>query len=215
MADAFPDTPVSLLACIEERRGGMPYQDAWRTFFDLYHVPLRLAVESAFRRCNWYQVPEDLLEETIADVVVSFFKAEFSYDPETGKFRNYLRQLAAWRVRDKLDKLPKIRPEQLESLDLDAVHTSASANPDGNLEQKERDVYRGVLLTTLLEDVRNRVSPQTFLMFEMTKIVGKSADEVAEQFQVKRNVVDNAAYRVLAKLKELASQPEYRREYFE
>ena len=63
---------ISLLAddaATITRRGTPGYQDAWRTFFDLYHVPLRLAVESAFRRCNWYQVPEDLLEETIADAM--------------------------------------------------------------------------------------------------------------------------------------------------
>ena len=195
----------------------MPYQTAWSTFFDLYHTPLRFAVLAAFRRCNWDRVSEEMLEETIADIVVSFFKAEFSYDRENGKFRNYLRQLAAWRVRDKITQLPKARETLMGQLDgetTDVQELDSSRPPDEAIEEKEREAYRSALLTTMLEDVRNRVSPQTFLMFEMTKILGHSPEEVAEQFKVKRNVVDNAVFRVLGKLKELAAQPEYRKEYW-
>ena len=218
MSNAFPDTPVSLLACLEERRAGMPYQDAWTTFFDLYHAPLKLAVLAAFRRSNWYQVPDDMVEETIADVVVSFFKAEFSYDPAKGRFRNYLRQLASWRVCDKLGKLPKIRPDQTEPLEALEAESPDSGNadiPGDDLLRRELATYQSVLLATMLEDVKNRVSPQTFLMFELVKIQGQSPEEVAKDFRVKRNVVDNASYRVLTKLRELASQPEYQKEYLQ
>ena len=204
------------MACLEDRRGGMPFQNAWTTFFNLYHGPIRVAALGAFRRYNWHQVPEDVLEEVIADVVVSFFKAEFCYDPTRGKFRNYLRQLIAWRIMDKLGKLPPLRADQLDSVDeAQLADTTISGQPCGELQQKEQDAYRSALFATMLEDVRHRVSPQTFLMFEMTKIQGCSADKVASQFKVKRNVVDNASYRVLAKLRELASQPEYRKEYGE
>lgn len=214
MPDAFPDTPVTLMACLEDRRGGLPYQDAWRSFFDLYHGPIRVAALGIFRRFNWCQVPEDVLEEIIADVVVSFFKAEFAYDPARGRFRNYLRQLTAWRIMDKLGKLPPTPPVQVESLaETDLADPTNAHRPDVEMEVKEQDTYRSALFATMLEDVRNRVSPQTFLMFEMTKIQGCNPDDVAKQFKVKRNVVDNASYRVLNKLRELACQPEYRKEY--
>jgi RNA polymerase sigma factor (sigma-70 family) len=214
MPDVFPDTPVSLLSCIEGRRGGMPYQDAWRSFFDLYHGPIRAAALGTFGRYNWNQVPEDLLEEVIADVVVSFFKAEFSYDPERGRFRNYLRQLTAWRIMDKLGKLPATPSTQLESVsEADLADPIDSHQPAGELDCKEQDIYRAALFATMLEDVRNRVSPQTFLMFEMTKVQGHDPAAVAKQFGVKRNVVDNATHRVIGKLRELATQPEYRKEY--
>src|SRR5271156_2880760 len=121
MPDAFPDTPASLLLCLEQRGGGILYQNAWRSFFALYHVPIRHAILGAFRRCNWTKVPEDILEETIADVVASFFKADFSYDPAKGKFRNYLRQLAVWRVCDRIGKSPKIHSEQLDVLETTEV----------------------------------------------------------------------------------------------
>ena len=218
MPNAFPDTPISLLSCLEERRGGMPNQDAWKSFFDLYHGPIRAAALGTFRRYNWHEVPEDVLEEVISDVVVSFYKAEFSYDPARGRFRNYLRQLTAWRIMDKLGKLPKIRSDQcepLEAADNAGVSSPRAVDPSGDMEGQEQEAYQAALLATMLEDVRNRVSPQTFLMFEMTKMQGRSPDDVAAWFKVKRNVVDNASYRVLSKLRELASQPDYRREYFE
>ena len=215
MPDAFPDTPVSLLSCLEERRAGMPYQDAWSTFFDLYHTPLKLAVHAAFRRCGWHNVPDELAEETIADVVVSFFKADFSYDPAKGRFRNYLRQIATWRVWDKLGKLPKIRPDQVDPLEsvAESLDSGDADSPGEDLLRHEQAAYQSVLLATMLEDVRNRVSPQTFLMFELVKIQGQSPEEVAKDFKVKRNVVDNASYRVMKELRKLAAQPEYRKEY--
>lgn len=211
---AFPDTPVSLLSCIENRHGGMPYQTAWSTFFALYHIPLRLAVVSEFRRCKWHHVPQELLEDTMADIVVSFFKADFSYNPATGKFRNYLRQLVAWRVRDKITQHP-IPTEPLDATQSTFASEGSEGQPASEiLEEREIKAHQSALLNMLLEDVRQRVSPQTFLMFEMTKILGHSPESVAEQFNVKRNVVDNATFRILKKLKELGALPEYQREYF-
>ena len=205
----FPETPVTLLKRLEERQGGIPNQSAWKSFFDLYHGPIRLAVVGAFRRCKWYDIPEDLVEEAIADVVVSFFRADFRYDPAKGRFRNYISQLAGWRVKDIIGKrAPGMLP--LESV----VEEETYPEPNDALLCQERQEYRASLLATLLEDVRARVSPQTFLIFEMTKIQEQNPEEVARMFKVTRNVVDNAVYRVLNKLRELAAQPEYRKEYF-
>lgn len=217
MAEVFPDTPASLLSCIEHHRGGHhAYEAAWETFWTIYHSALRWAVVAAFRRCNWHHVPQDLLEETMADVVVSFYKAEFSYDPAKGKFRNYLSQLIEWRVRDKLDQLPQNRPLPL-NFDLEPSEGGEHGGeepPDAILETKEQKAHQTALLNLLLEDVRRRVSPQTFMLFEMTKLLGHSPESVAREFNVSRNVVDNAVRRVLKKLKELGTLPEYRREYF-
>ncbi len=214
MPNAFPETPQTLLSRLEERKTGMPFQDDWRLFFDLYHGPLRTAALGTFRHYNWTQVPEDVLEEVITDVVVSFFKAEFSYDPKRGKFRNYLRQLVVWRIKDRFGRLPSTPPASLDAMDeAELADPVDDRQPAGELESKEQASYRAALFATMLEDVRKEVSPQTFLIFEMTKIQGCNPNEVAGRFKIKRNVVDNAAYRVLEKLRQLASRPEYRKEY--
>lgn len=218
---AFPDTPVTLLARLEERKNGVPNQQAWESFFDLYHSAIRMAVEGAFRSCGWHSTPKSILEETISDVVVSFYKGGQSFDPEKGKFRNYLRQLAQWRVRDQLAKsLATAERMVRQGMVLpDDDHPSALASDTESavelLSARDLQEYRDALLATLLEDVRQRVAPQTFAMFDLCKLQGKTPDEVATFFKVKRNAVDNAVYRVTQKLKELAAQPEYRKEYFE
>jgi len=212
MSHLFQDTPVSLLSCLQENRGGFPNEKAWSAFFNLYHGPIRAVALSVFRRYNWKHVPDAILDDVILDVVTSFFKADFSYDPSRGKFRHYLRQLTTWRVKDTLARLPKGLSLPFEEV-AEAELSASSLQPDGELEAREVEVYRATLLATLLEDVRSRVSPQTFLMFEMVKIFGCSPEEVAARFKVKRNVVDNASHRVLKKLRELALQPEYRKEY--
>ena len=221
MPDAFPDTPRSLLFQLEKGSGSAFYQSAWREFFDLYHHALRVAALDTFRRFHWTHVPEEILEEVIADVVISFFKADFSYDPERGRFRNYLRQLTTWRIMDRLGKLPKPtepldpflhddaegHPQKLPEELLD------SRQPGDAMDVQEQDAFRAALFATMLEDVRSQVDPQTFLIFEMTKIQGVKPEAVAEKFKVKRNVVDNAVHRVFRRLQALACQPEYRKEY--
>ncbi len=218
---SFPNTPVTLLARLEERENGVPNQQAWESFFDLYHGAIRMTVKGAFLECGWHTTPEDVLEDTISDVVVSFYKGGQSFDPEKGKFRNYLRQLARWRVRDQLAKslatAEKVLKQGISLPDDDhpSALTSNTASPDEVLNGRDIQEYRDTLLATLLEDVRQRVGPQTFAIFELCKLQGQTPDEVAAFFKVKRNAVDNAVYRVTRKLKELAAQPEYRKEYFE
>lgn len=215
MPDAYPETPVSLLARIERGRSGNAYELAWSEFFDLYHEALRVSAIDTFRRFRWFHVPPELVDEIVADVVVSFFKADFSYDPERGgRFRNYLRQLTTWRIMDKLGKLPSRNAEAVEkAVEAEAAELLDARRPDGDMDERERAAFRAALLATMLEDVRAQVDPRTIFFFEEIKLHGKSPEELAAKFKVSRNVVNNAVYRVLRKLQVLAAQPEYQKEY--
>jgi DNA-directed RNA polymerase specialized sigma24 family protein len=64
----------------------------------------------------------------------------------------------------------------------------------------------------LLDDVRDRVSPRVFVIFDAVKLQHQSPEEVAKEFQVSRHVVDNSIYKVISKLRELAQTPDYRKE---
>lgn len=215
MPDAYPDTPPSLLSRLENGKSGPSYQTAWDEFFDLYHDAIRVSAIDTFRRFHWHNVSPELVDEIVAEVVVSFFKADFSYDATRGgRFRNYLRQLTTWRIMDKLGKLPDHPPEPIEQVEgkeyPELLDTQA---PDSLLADEERAAFRTALLVTMLEDVRAQVDPQTIFFFEQTKLHGKRPEELALKYKVSRNIVDNAVYRVLRRLQALASQPEYRKEY--
>ncbi|MDR3560849.1 MAG: hypothetical protein P4N59_05325, partial [Negativicutes bacterium] len=145
------------------------------------------------------------LEEVLADVVLSFSKSKFSSQRELGRLRHYLSRLAQRRVLDHLRRSSKEDARQRETQAEWAALAPGAEEPD----KEEAASYRQALLATLLEDVRSRVNPQTFLFFEMVKLQGRGAVEVASAFRVSRNVVDNAVARVIKQLRALASLPEY------
>ena len=212
MADLFQDTPVTLLSRLEKREEGPGHQKAWRVFFDLYHRPVRIAVVTILERHQ--QSDETLIDDVVADVFVAFAKAKFSYDPDRGKFRNYLWQLITWKAMRALRNLNHHFREVEPLLLADLVDPNAPM-PDANLTLPEMAACRVALLCSLMEDVRSQVGPQTFLIFELTKLKGVPPEDVALELGVKRNVVDNAVRRIMLKLKELALKPEYQREYHE
>lgn len=212
MRDAFPETPRSLLSQLGRGSDGTLDHGAWRQFFDLYHHAIWVSALDAFRRFRWNRVPEELLEEVIADVVISFFKSDFTYDPNRGRFRNFLRQLTAWRIMDRLGKLPKAT-ESLETVEETAEELADSRLPGDGVEAREKEAFRAALLAMMLEEVRQQVDPQTFLIFEMTKVRGEKPEAVAARLKVKRNIIDGAVHRVFRRLQALAALPEYQKEF--
>jgi len=215
MPNVYPDTPVSLLSRLEKGKSGPSYQTAWNEFFDLYHNAIRISALGTFRRFHWVDVPPELLDEIVADVVVSFFKADFRYDPDRGgRFRNYLRQLTTWRIMDKFGKLPAHATERVEGAGEEQHAELLDLNqPDSAMDERERTAFRSALLATMLEDVRAQIDPQTFFFFEQAKLCGERPEALAAQYEVRRNVVDLAVHRVMRRLQALAGQPEYRKEY--
>lgn len=207
MSSTFPKTPVTLLARMADRSVGRPWQDAWQDFWNLYHLPLRMTVLAQFQRHGWNSVSETLLEDVLADVVTSFLKSGFTYRSEQGKLRDYLSRLAQRRV---VDHLRRSMREMSRQEELERRMESAPPILPGPDNEAELEAYRQALLATLLEDVRARVSPQTFFYFDLIKLQGKSPAEVANEFQVKRNLVDNAVRRVVNHLQTLVALPEYK-----
>lgn len=205
MSRPFPETPVSLLARMAARGEEQGWHDDWREFWNLYHLPLRNTVMAQFHRYGWECVSETLLEEVLADVVLSFFKSSFSNQRELGRLRHYLSRLAQRRVQDHLRRSSKEESRQRE---VEAEMAVWVQEEPANAEEEVS--YRQALLATLLEDVRSRVNPQTFLFFEMVKLQGRNAVEIAAAFGVSRNVVDNAVARVIKQLRALAALPEYK-----
>lgn len=219
---AFPDTPVSLISRLKDPGTGTRWQDSWRKFFDLYHGAIRASVLRAYSRHNWSTVPEVLLQDTIAEVVVAFCQVQqkTAFDPTKGQLRAHLCQLAAWKVADQIRRQQRSRSETpiqhpCYADESPAIQQQQISQWQIEIEARENAAYQAALLNTLLDDARARVSPRSWLIFDLVKLQHKAPDEVANEFRVHRHIVDNAVYKVVKKLKELASNEDYRKEITE
>lgn len=211
MNQNFPDTRQSLLSKLQACERGAGWQVSWENFFDLYHQPLRAMCSNSYRYHTGGQEPPDaLIDDIVAATVADFCtKGQFKYTPEKGRLRGFLKAVCNARVVDHLRKQKHtVQYGGLSDLDESAGGMQLPEDSSNEIEQ-----FRLSLLATLLEDVRKRVSPQQFAIFEMIKVRNLSAEQVAIELGVKRGVIDNTVYRVMNVLRDLASRAEYRDEW--
>ncbi len=209
MSNQFPSTPVSLVARLCKDDGSREWNRAWTSFVELYSPAIRLATQAEFHRVGWYRQDDHLLDQVVSDVVVKFLKASgsFRYDSTKGKFRNYIRQIVAWCVRDHLtaSNHPPGSAEELDSL-----RDESAKEPFMQILELEEQAWRNATFQNMIEEARRILGPQTMLIFEMTKILEQPVDKVIAHLGVTRSTVDNANHRVMRLLRDLAASPDFK-----
>ena len=87
MAQAFPDTPATLLAKIANRLTGQRDEMQWVRFFDLYQPAIRKFAE--------YQGAKDDADDVTQDILLKLMDIlrNGRYSSDAGKFRCYLATL--------------------------------------------------------------------------------------------------------------------------
>jgi len=208
MAYKLPETPVSLLLRLREEDKQAVWQISWKRFLELYYGPL-IAIASGIYRHHTGETtpPQSVLEDVVAHVVAEFFKRN-KFDPSRGRLRTYLRVLTNAQV---VEVLRKQRPLNHVSLDGPDFHSSEEIPTESADEAR---TFQQSLLATLIEDLRETVPLRQFQIFEMVKLHEMPPEKVAEELGVSRGVVDNTIYKVMLRLREIASAPEYQSEYY-
>jgi RNA polymerase sigma-70 factor (ECF subfamily) len=208
MANKLPATPISLLSRLRDEDKRAVWQVSWKRFLELYYGPLMAMASGIYRHHTAGAVPpQSVLEDVVAQVVAEFFRKN-QYDPNRGRLRGYLRRLTNARV---VDLLRKQRPLNYVSLDSPDIHIPETA-PQESAE--EARTFQQSLLATLIEDLRETIPLRQFQIFEMVKLHGMPPEQVANELGASRGVVDNTVYKVMTRLREIASAPEYQSEYY-
>jgi RNA polymerase sigma factor (sigma-70 family) len=208
MAYELPETPASLLLRLREDDLRAVWQVSWKRFLELYQAPLMAMASGIYRHHTGESVPsQGILEDVVAQVVAEFFKRN-QYDPNRGRLRTYLRMLTNARV---VDLLRKQRP--LDHLSLDDSHVRVPEAIPRETPEEARS-FQQSLLATLIEDLRETVPMRQFQIFEMIKLHEMPPGRVALELGVSRGVVDNTVYKVMQRLREIASKPKYKDEYY-
>ena len=202
----LPDTSLSLLSRLRDEGDHTGWQVSWKRFHELYHGPLMAMAAGIYRHHTGGAVPpQEALEDVVATVVVDFFKRD-RFDPERGRLRTYLRVLTNARIVDMLRKEKPLKHDSISDRE-ELVESLPSESPE------EARSFRQALIATLIEDLREHIPLRQFEIFEMVKLKGISPDAAAAELGVNRGVIDNTIYKVMIRLREIASSPEYEEEY--
>lgn len=205
----FPSTPKTLLGRLKNREMPRLWENSWEEFFDLYHEAVRVCVAGAFRRNGWHDVPEQDLQDLVLRVFEQLYTHPDAFDPERGRFRQFLATLCHRRV---VDFLRTHMRRDAKNVPLETAGGDALESGLADYSMREDEAFRRALLGTLLAAVRQEISPRTFLMFERVKLHGESPDTVASDLGVGRGVVDNTIYKAMQKLREISLRPEIQQE---
>jgi RNA polymerase sigma factor (sigma-70 family) len=208
MAHKLPETPISLLSRLRDEDKHAVWQVSWKRFLELYYGPLMAMASGIYRHYTGESMPpQSVLEDVVAQVVAEFFRRN-QFDPSRARLRTYLRLLTNARV---VDLLRKQRPLDHVSLDGTDVRIPEEAPRES---AEEARTFQRSLLATLIEDLRETIPLRQFQIFEMVKLHEMPPGQVAEELGVSRGVVDNTVYKVMQRLREIASTPEYQSEYY-
>lgn len=175
------------------REGADPL--AWDDFFQRYW---RLIYAWARRhRCS-----DNTAEEIVQDVMLAVFERRdvYRYDPQRGRFRDWLGTLVRNKVADHRRRPSgRIRGRGGDSYAGFAEPTDGAEPPDAVWEA----AFEEALLVVLLDIVQREMNPRTYQAFELYALHGLPAAKVAETTGLTANAVYQARKNVLRRLRDL------------
>ncbi len=161
---------------------------AWNTFVDIY---ARLVYGFGRRRGLQDADAADLTQEVMGEVVRSI--RAFEYQPERGRFRDWLLLIA----RRRLIRLYERRAHRAEELGQAEVLAQAEdQSPDADWN----DAFSDRVLQIALQRIRPDFEPTTWRAFERVWLEKRSAPETAAELSIKIQLVYKAKSRVLKRL---------------
>ncbi len=196
MIDALATRP-SLLIRIRD----LGDHQAWCEFVEIYlPVVYRFVRRLGLQDADSADVAQEVLR------TVSARMPTFDYDPEAGKFRNWLLSVARSRAADLVERRRKegngtgdSRVEGL--LDERSAHTTAC---DGDWEME----YRRSLFDWAAEKTRRKFTTQTWQAFWLTSIEGRKTPDAARTLGMSTGAIYIARSRVLAALRTCVQEAE-------
>jgi len=179
---------------LDRLRGGAD-PVAWDEFFQRYW---RLIYAFARHRGCSHETAEDVVQDVLLEVFEH--KDVFQYDPQRGRFRDWLGILVRNRVVDRRRRASeRDRARGGDSGSGRVEIEDDGAPPDAAWESE----FEQALLMVLLDVVRREADPRDYLAFELLTLGELPGAAVADITGLSRNAAYKARRRVLERLLEL------------
>ncbi len=159
---------------------------SWDEFYRKY-APVIKAVAK-------YKGIEYDADDICQQVMMHFFKQSktFKFDPGIAKFRTYLGRIVSWKIVDYYRKKRKKL-----SGELDAVPVYAE------LDKIYMAEWHKVIIAEAEDELRKRVSPDTFQAYQLYAVQGRPVEKVAAFLECSVNQVYQAKKRCFAMMREI------------
>lgn len=203
---AVPDTSVSLLLQLKDPGN----QFAWEEFVRLYGP---LIYGFGLRRGVAVDDADDYAQDVLTQVSRSL--ESFSYDPEIGKFRSWLFQIAR-NIWLKRGRTMGRRPGLVGGSTIMRVAESDHA-VDGaaELEKEWEAEYRRQIFARACEKVSESADAESWNTFWRTAVLGENCEEVAAELGIAIGTLYVRRSRMLARVKDAVQEVEREWEHFE
>ena len=189
---AIPKTSVSLL----EALSGDASSVRWTEFYNKYEGPMRAFLQAHFPTVE----ADDMIQETLIALVKCL--PGYRYVPdEHGYFHNYLMGIVKHKALDAIRR-QAVRSAIKTQLEADAQERMKHFQQPGDAEEDAawKNALKEAALEQLLAD--DSISLATREVFRHVALMHEPPVEVARQFGITRNNVDQINARLIARLKD-------------
>ncbi len=169
--------------------------DAWREFFHLYWRPI-------LRYARKLGLGEHEAQEILQETMVALMRQlpQFAYDPQRGRFRNFLLTIVHRKALNYLR-----RESKRSELPWDGKGENRSLDPFGNGDAFAREAklrWQEALVEEAIRRVRaeSKLRDATFAVFEAYVLQRRPAEVVAFEFGLKENAVYQIRNRLLRRV---------------
>lgn len=179
---------------------------SWQQFFDSYW---RLVYSVGIKAGLSETEAQEVVQETF--ITVAKKMPEFNYDPEKGRFRNWLIHTTQWRVYDQLEKRKRF-PNAMEFASADDETSAIERIPQDQRIELDRicdEEWARNLFHVAVEKVKHKVSARQFQIFELCVVKECPVRKIMQLLGISREAIYTAKHRVSQAVeKELAALKE-------
>lgn len=179
----------------------------WRAFYDQYWA---IIVSFAQKRGLDHHGANDVLQETMVTIMQKL--ADFEYQPEKGKFRNWILTIVANKARAAQRRNQRHRGISLDDSRTEGgptlIEQIAADNP-GAADAVEVS-WRQSLLEHALRQIAadHRTKPNTIAIFRAVACEQRSPAEVAREYAMEENAIYQIRNRMMERLRKIVADLE-------
>ena len=165
----------------------------WDEFFERYSPVIKAVAKIS-------GVNDTVADDIVQQVMLQFFQQSrtFRFDPERARFRTFFGRIIQAKIADHFR-----REKRLPVIDPEIVSEEAVLPECDSIFMEE---WRKTVLKDAEEQLKQKVSPETFLAYELYAVQGRSPAKIAAYLSCSVNQVYQAKKRCFAVLRDILGQ---------